>query len=217
VEFAVITSILVPIFAAAFTLGMSLSKALQVSNVCRDAVVLMVRAATDPKAGLDLATTQNQRIIVRAASGLQMSLNPQYDPDPNGKGLAVLSKVILVGDNECAAGVLPPPANAPPWNAGNCPNYNSYVFGYRVYIGNKSTFSSSLGDPPAGAIQSDGTLSASDIATNAANRAQKFGPGGIITLNQSTFALVAEMFADISTINLFSIFKAPVLYSRSIS
>ena len=45
---------LVPMFAGSFTIGMALAKDIQVSNVARDAVVLMVRAVTDPESGLDL-------------------------------------------------------------------------------------------------------------------------------------------------------------------
>jgi hypothetical protein len=61
---------LIPLFAGnAFTIGMALTKAIQVSNVARDAVVLMVRSTTDPESGLDLSQTQNQRIIVSAAQG----------------------------------------------------------------------------------------------------------------------------------------------------
>src|SRR4051812_37729181 len=92
VEFSVIMSMLLPMFAASFTLGMSLSRALQVSNVCRDAAVLMVRSITDPKAGLDLSLAQNQKMLIRAATGLGMAKDANFTPDPNGKGLIVLSK-----------------------------------------------------------------------------------------------------------------------------
>lgn len=217
VEFSVMMSMMLPIFAATFTLGMSLSKALQVSNVCRDGAVLMVRSATDPNAGLDLSIPQNQKIIVRAAAGLGMALDAAYNPDPNGKALMVLSKVVLVADAECSRGIVPAPPSAPPWNAGNCPNYNSYVFAYRVNIGNTSAFTSTVGAPPSGSVRSDGTLSDRDIATLTSNRASLFGASGLVTLQPSTFALVSEMFADIRAINLFSIFNSPTIYSRNIS
>lgn len=217
VEFAVISGMLIPMLAGSFTLGMMLSKGLQVSNVCRDAGVLMVRAVTDTKAGLDLSQTQNQRIVVRAANGLGMAKNTSYDPDPNGKALVVLSKVVLVSDNECSAGISPAPTGAPPWNTSNCPNYGSYVFAYRVTIGNTTSFHSAISDPPSADVQSDGTITTANIAKDTANRALHFGTGGILSLNPSTFALVSEMIADVSALNIFSIFNSPTIYSRTIS
>src|SRR5579872_6541167 len=79
-EFAIVMGFVVPMFAGAFTIGMAVTKGIQVSNVARDAVVLMVRAITDPNSGLDLSQTQNQRIIVRAAKGLGMNSDAQYEP-----------------------------------------------------------------------------------------------------------------------------------------
>jgi hypothetical protein len=146
-----------------------------------------------------------------------MALNSSYAPDPNGKGVVILSKVILVGPNECSVGVIPTPSGAPPWNSSNCPNYNQYVFAYRVTIGNQTRWTSTLGAPPSGIVQSNGTISAVDIATNTSNRVSNMGTGGILTLQPSTFALFSEMFADVSYLNLFSIWQTPIIYSRSIS
>jgi len=64
IEFALAMVFLFPLLAGSFTIGMALTKAIQVSNVARDAVVLLVRSNANPQAGLDLSQTQNQRIIV---------------------------------------------------------------------------------------------------------------------------------------------------------
>ena len=213
-EFALAMSILIPMFAGMFTIGMSLSKSIQVSNVCQDAVVLMVRANTDPNAGLDLSVLQNQRMIVRAAAGLGMNSDAQNDPSATGYAVVVLSKVVLVGPQECSTGVVPAPHNAPPRNAGNCPNYGQYVFAYRVVIGNGTRWSSTFGNPPVGVVQSNGTISAANMAKNTSDVAQN---AAFLNLTASTFALVSEMYADVSYLNLFSIMQTPVIYSRSIS
>lgn len=213
-EFALAMSILIPMFAGMFTIGMSLSKSIQVSNVCQDAVVLMVSANTEPNAGLDLSLTQNQRIIVRAAAGLGMNSDAQNDPSANGNGVVILSKVTMVGPAECSTGVVPAPHNAPPWNSGNCPNYGQYVFGYRVVIGNGSRWSSTFGNPPGGVVQSNGSISATVMATNTSDVAQN---AALLNLTPSTFALISEMYADVSYLNLFSIMQTPIIYSRSIS
>ncbi len=216
-EFAIVMVFLLPMFAGAFTIGMALTKAIQVSNVARDAVVLLVRSTTDPESGLDLSLTQNQRIIVRAAQGLGMNSDAQDDPSPTGTGVVILSKVVMVGPNECSLGGLTPYSTGPPfWDAGNCPNYGSYVFAYRVVIGNGTRWSSTFGSP-GGTVQSDGTITAADIASNTSDVASTFSSVTGMTLSQSTFALVSEMYTDVSFLNFFSVLTNPVIYARSIS
>jgi hypothetical protein len=218
-EFALVMIFLVPMFAGAFTIGMALAKDIQVSNVARDAAVLMVRAVTDPESGLDLSQTNNQRIIVRAASGLGMNSDAQQDPSSTGNGVVILSKVVMVGPAECSLGVVPAPAGVPsptPWGVGNCPNFGSYTFAYRVVIGNGTRWSSVLGKP-GGSVQSNGTITAADIASNTSDRVSNFATAANMTLTSGTFALVSEMYADVSFLNFFSILGNPTLYARSIS
>ena len=215
-EFAIVLSFLVPMFAGAFTIGMGLTKAIQVSNVARDAVVLMVRSNTDPDSGLDLSQTQNQRIIVQAAQGLGMASDAQNDPSSTGSGVVILSKVVMVGPTECSLGITPAPNGAPPWNSSNCPNFGSYVFAYRIVIGNGTTWHSTLGNP-GGTVQSNGTITASDIASNASDRVASFNSVTGMTLTASTFALISEMYANVSYLNFFSVMSNPVIYARSIS
>jgi Flp pilus assembly protein TadG len=215
-EFALVMVFLVPMFAGSFTIGMALAKDIQVSNVARDAVVLMVRSVTDPESGLDLSQTQNQRIIVAAASGLGMNSDAQQDPSSTGNAVVILSKVVMVGPAECSVGVVPAPASPFTWSAGNCPNYGSYTFAYRVVIGNGTRWSSTLGNP-GGTVQPNGTITSSDIATNTSDRVSNFPATVNMTLTSSTFALVSEMYADVSFLNFFSILGNPTLYARSIS
>jgi len=219
-EFALVMSLLVPLFAGMFTMGMALAKGIQVTNVGRDAVVLMVRSNTDPNSGLDLSVTQNQRILIRAAAGLSMNLNANYDPDPNGKGVVILSRVVMVGPAECSVGIVPAPAGVPtttPWGPSNCPNYGQYAFAYRVVIGNGTRWTGTIGAPPAAIVNTNGTISAANIASNTSNRATNMGAGGLLTLTASTFSMISETYVDVSYLNLFSIYQAPVIFSRTIS
>jgi hypothetical protein len=223
-EFAIVMALLVPMFAGMVTLSMALARDIQVSNVCRDAVVLLVRSVTDPNSGLDLSQTQNQRIIVAAANGLNMASDAQDDPSSTGGGVVILSQVILVGPQQCDVGIVPNPSGVPNtslpndgWSPSNCPNFGQYVFAYRVVIGNGTRWSSTLGSPPSADIASNGTISAAYIASDTSNRASNIGPGGVMTLSAGSYALISEMYADVSFLNLFSIWHAPVLYARSIS
>ena len=70
---------------------------------------------------------------------------------------------------------------------------------------------------PAGPVQSNGTITAADIATNTSDRVPAFNTVTGMTLNSSTFALISEMYADVSFLNFFSILGNPTLYARSIS
>jgi hypothetical protein len=216
-EFSIVTISLTFMFAGAFTIGAMLNKALQVSNVTRSAAVLMVRSVTDPKADLNLVLTQNQRILIREANGLGMAKNSNYDPSPTGNGAIFLSKIILVGDNECAAGITPIPSGVPPWSTSSCPNYGSYVFAYYVPIGNDTRWSSAFGTPGAGTIQSDGSVTAADIAKNSNVIVPKATIQSVITLFPSQYAMISETYADISSISVFSVFKPPVIYYRTVT
>jgi hypothetical protein len=131
----------------------------------------------------------------------------------------ILSKVVMVGPAECSVGVVPAPSGVPvptPWSAGNCPNYGSYTFEYRVVIGNGSRWSSVLGNP-GGTVQSNGTITPADIASNTSDQVGTFATATGMTLSPSTFALISEMYADVTFLNFFKILGNPTLYARSIS
>jgi hypothetical protein len=219
-EFSLVTISLAFMFAGAFTVGAMLNKALQVSNVTRSAAVLVVTAVTNPKADLNLVLPQNQRILIREANGLGMASDAQYDPSPTGKGAIFLSKIILVGANECAAGITPIPGGVPPWNTSECPNYNSYVFAYYVAVGNKTQWASAFGTPPPAIVNSDGSISAAKIAGQGGDTSAQISSAtltAIMTLAPSQYALISETYADVSSVSVFSVFKPPVIYYRTIT
>ena len=216
-EFAIVSISLTFLFAGAFTISAMLSKALQVSIISRSAAVLMVRSVTDPASNLNLADTINQRILIREANGLGMASDSSYDPSSTGNGAIFLSQIVLVGANECAAGVTPAPTGAPPWNTGNCPNFGSYAFEYYVAIGNTTRWTSAFGAPAAADVQSNGAISAQNIATDTRNQVSTTTMTSVITLSASQYALIAETYADISSIAVFSIYRPPVIYYRTVT
>ena len=217
IEFALVASFLVPMFAAAFSMGMMLVRGIQVGTVCHDADMLFVRSVVDPASGLDLSQSYNQAILVRAAQGLGMTAT-------GGNGVVILNKIIHVSDLSCAAGNIGNGKSAP-WSTANCPNYDSYVIGANIVIGNssRSDFASRFGAAPTGLTQTKGNFYAADIANtttlqipNQTAFKNRF-PGPTPGLAPDTFALVSEMFADISNLNLFSIMQTPIVYSYNIT
>jgi len=213
-EFAMVCISLTFLFAGAFTIGAMLNKALQVSNITRSAAVLMVRTVTDPTSNLNLADTVNQRVLIREANGLGMASDSSYDPSATGNGAIFLSQIVLVGPVQCASGVT---SGSAPWSTSNCPNYGSYAYEYYVAIGNTTRWASVFGAPPAADVNSDGTISAANIATDTTNVVTTATMTSVITLASGQYSLIAETYADISGISVFSIFQPPVIYFRTLT
>src|SRR5579863_2296834 len=126
VEFALCMAFLAPIFAGTFSTGASLAKAIQAGEVCRDANVLVVR-------GINLAHSDNQQLVVRTAQGMSMNIVGTDSPDPNGKGVIILTRVYRVSGTDCLALGLQA-------NSSSCPNLDNYVITNRIIIGNSSLF-----------------------------------------------------------------------------
>jgi hypothetical protein len=202
VEFAMLFPFLVTMLAGAFTLGMSLTRAVQASQLCRNANVLMVRS-------IDLSTPANQRLLLRTGAGLGLNVPGTNNPNPNGKGTIFLTKVIRVGNNACYLGITN-------WNGNpsTCPNHGQYVIGQRIRIGNTSRWSSVTGNP-ASPLLSDGSLTDNAIATGTGNRATGFP--GIVQLAEDEFAYISEVFADVDDLTLLNFMKAPVINVRNVS
>jgi hypothetical protein len=66
-------------------------------------------------------------------------------------------------------------------------------------------------------VRSDVTIPAQNIATDCSDRVTNFNGITGMTLSSGTFALVSEMYADVSFLNFFSILSNSTLYARSIS
>ncbi|MBM3811379.1 MAG: hypothetical protein FJW20_07055 [Acidimicrobiia bacterium] len=201
-EFAIVAPFLVMLLAGGYTIGMSLTRTLVAGQLCRNANVLNVR-------GIDLSQPASKRALLRTAPGLNMTLPGSWDPDPNGKGAVIITKVIRVGPNTCNLGI-------PGWdqNPGSCPNYDRYVIASRIVIGNTTRWQSATGQPSS-VPGANGNLTDWQVATVTGNQALGFP--GIIALNLDEFSLLAETFADISNLDLFSFLKTPVIAVRNLS
>ena len=201
-EFAFVAPAMILMSAGAFEVGFSLVRATQAFTVCRNANVLMARS-------IDLSVPQNQQLLMRSTPGLAMTQTGTWNPDPNGKGVVILTKVYLVGDLECAQGI----AN---WDGtrGSCPNWGQYVIASRITIGNATRWTSLMGNP-RDTPGSNGNLSDAQICTNPANIATGFP--GFLTLNADKYTYVSEIFVDISAYNFFSLVRTPIIYKRNLS
>jgi len=201
-EFALVAPILVLMLGGSVEFGMALNRSVTASQVVRNANVLVIR-------GIDMSQSQNQQLLIRTAANLGMNTTGTYAPDPNGTGVIFLSKILRVGNLECALGI-----NNWDGTQASCPNYGKYVIASRINIGNSTRWSSPLGKP--GTTQkADGTLYDSDLATSSSDVANLFP--GIVALDYDKYTFVSELYVDISRFQLFTTPAEPVIYMRNCS
>jgi Flp pilus assembly protein TadG len=212
VEFALCMAFLTPLLAGAFSTGLSLVKSIQVGEVCRVADVLNVR-------GINLAQTDNQQLVIKAAQGLGMNQSGSFLPNPSGNGVVILTRVYRVDSNDCLAQGVAATSSA-------CPNLNYYVITNRIIIGNSALFTSVTGNP-ATTPDSAGNIDPKDYTLNTGNRALDFPDptvmspsgwtSGLLYLDPGSYTFVSEAAVNISALNLFPILQTPMLYARDLS
>lgn len=166
-EFALVSVFLTPLLLGTVSLGLNLSRTIQVTQVVRDAGHMYAR-------WVDFSLLSNKQLLVRLAQGLGMTVD-------GGTGVVILSKVTYIDDTDCTAAGLSGTA---------CTNRNQYVIMNRVVIGNVAFHSSAIGSPAAGDMATNGDVTTYISSTSA--RAANFG--NIVTLQSGQFAFVTEGF-----------------------
>jgi hypothetical protein len=218
-EVAVVSWVLIFLLAGAFEVGMTLIRALQASDLIRNASILQVDDVVSPNDGVDLSVLSTQRVLFRTAPNLGLTKAGTSDPDPNGNGVVYLAKVLHVGPLECSTGIGAAfdQTNQSTMKA-TCPNYDSYVFARYIVIGNTSKGSSVMGHP-SDTTASDGTLTASQICSDTGNviSTTTLNSYNIPLPSQDQFTLVSEVFVDVSGYAVFRIMNAPNIYMRNVS
>jgi hypothetical protein len=213
-EFAVVVWVLVLLLAGSFDLGMTLIRALQASELVREAGILQVDDIVAPTDSVDLSLTSTQEILLRTAPSLGLSkTDGTYAPNPNGNGVIVLSKIMNVGPLECSIGV----GNSFDGTTRTCPNLGSYVIARRITIGNTAQGASVYGNP-SDTPNSSGNLSDYQICMDPGNIITGTLPSYITsTVTADQFTLVSELFVNTSGMNLFQITAANAIYMRNFS
>jgi hypothetical protein len=207
VEFALMASFLVPVLLWVFVNGMNLIRMIQCTQICRDIGNQYIH-------GLDFSTLAAQTLASNLATGYGLTVsgfsgdasgNEQSNTSNTGNGLVILSEVMYVGTNACAA----LPVNV------SCTNSGKYVFIQRVAFGNASiqfngvTVASALGSPTGAVISDSGNVQ--NYLTDA--NAVAATAGNLITLSDSQVAYVSETFFADPSLG-FSAFPAGGIYGR---
>jgi len=213
-EFAAVVWILLFLLAGSFDGGMAFIRALQASELVRNASILQVDDAVAPTDSVDLSLASTQTVLLRTAPSLGLAkTDGTYAPNPSGNGVVILSKIMNVGPIECSLGV----GTSFDGTTATCPNLGSYVIARRIVIGNSSRGTSVFGNP-ADTPDSSGNLTDAQICKDTGNQIS----GSLPTYLQSTvgadqFTVVSELFVNTSGMGIFNIMTANNIYMRNFS
>jgi hypothetical protein len=169
VEFALVSVVLTPLLLSTVSLGMNLSRSIQVTQVVRDAGHMYAR-------WVDFSLASNKQLIVRLSSGLGMTA-------AGGNGVVILTKVTYIADNDCTGAGL---------TLAQCTNRGQYVIMNRVTIGNPSFHTSAFGTPTPSGLDTNGDVL--DYLRDTSARSANFNSLTLLTLGSGEFAFVAEGF-----------------------
>jgi len=167
IEFSLVTVFLIPILVSTISIGFNTARAIQVTQITRDAAHMYARF-------VDFSLPANQQVLVRIATGLGMTAT-------GGDGVLILSKVTYIADSDCAGGGL---------TTAECTNRNQYVVMNRIVIGNPAWHASSFGTPLSNSLDPKGDTI--DYLRDTSVRAGNFG--NILVLQSGEFAFIAEGF-----------------------
>ena len=170
-------------------LGFNLVRAIQVTQVCRDAGHMYAY-------GTDFSQSANQNLLVSLASGLNMTRT-------GGNGVIILSTITYADASVCQQAGL----------QNNCHNQGKAVFTRRIIIGNQGFHTSAFGTPASNIMDSSGNISNS--LTDASAVANGFLD--VVPLQSSTqLAYLAEMWVTSPDYNWWSAFGTTGSSARAI-
>ncbi|MFN0107022.1 MAG: TadE/TadG family type IV pilus assembly protein [Bryobacteraceae bacterium] len=191
IEFALVISFLVLLLMGTFSVGMTLTKSVQAGVVARDAGAMFMRY-------VDFTLAQNKDILVRLANGMGMTAS-------GGNGVVIMTQIMMVGTDECAAGGL---------STGACPNFNMPVVIKRMTVGNALLYTTTYGNPAPTLIQADGTISTTNYLNESSVRATNFT--SVMTLNGGEYAFVSEAYFKTPEIDMPGYRDGTYVYQRNI-
>lgn len=179
IEFALCSIFMVPLFVATVGAGMSLCRAIQTTQVCRDAGHLYMDQ-------INFSDPANQRLIGRLAAGMGMTTDASGTINPNGHGVVILSQIMKIGEVECtSAGYASTAA---------CPNYNQVVLTQRVVVGNSALRSSDYGNPAPAILGNEGKISEYNYCTNASAVVPGSSHASKLNLQPGQYSYVSEAY-----------------------
>lgn len=187
-----------PLFVGTYQIGFNLIRAVQVTQICRDAGHMY-------SMGTDFSQPQYQNLL-RSLMPSSMSATA------SGNTVLYMSTIMYVDSTACTNGGL---------TAGqDCPNYQKTVFIQQIPVGNTSLRASTFGSPACPASNGYNCTQSYSL-TNSAAIAQGFlsvVPLGQVsqTTGSTQFAYVSEMYVNSTDLTFFSSLGTDGEYARSV-
>jgi TadE-like protein len=191
IEFALVSTVLIPLLLGTVNIGMNMSRSVQVTQLSRDAGHMFVRS-------VDFTSEANQNLLVRIGQGLGITTT-------GGNGRVTLSRVMRVGENECLAGGR---------ETYECPNYQQSVITQQIIIGDQQKRASNLGDVPPDLFGEKNEIDADDYLTDSRVRANGFDE--ILELQPGEFGYVSEAYFQSGEFEFPGFFDQSQIYSKTI-
>lgn len=185
----------IPLFLGMLVIGFNLIRAVQVTQVARDAGHMYAN-------GINFAQSTYQNLLVSLAIGLNMTTT-------GGNGVVILSTVMYVDSSACTSGGYTA-------NSSSCPNYNTFVFTNRIVVGNSGLHSSNLGSPVSSEMDSNGNVSQAGQLTDKSNQVSGFSSIIPAPSSGSEFAYVSEMFVQSTDTKWAWFLSTPIISARSV-
>ncbi|MDQ6699317.1 MAG: hypothetical protein M3Z36_03930 [Acidobacteriota bacterium] len=182
-----------PLLMGTFVVGLNLLRAIQVTQVCRDAGHMFAY-------GIDFSQSGNQNLLVRLANGLNFSAG-------GGSGVVILSTVTFIGAAQCTAAGLQADTT-------HCPNLNQSVFMRRIVVGNSGVRASNFGTPNGGIVDGSGHISSSSYLSDTSARAAGFA--SFLPLAAGQLAYLTEMYLASPDIDWTNFMTGTGVYARVI-
>jgi len=193
VEFVLCFSLFwVPLFFGTLQMGFSLIRAIQVTQISRDAAHMFAF-------GTDFSQAPAQNLL--------SNLAPSLGIVANGRGAVVLSSITYVDAIACTAGGHS--------STSTCPNYQKAVFTRWIVVPSSSTNVSAFGNPHSLADPTTGIITAANYTTSASAVATNFL--SLIPLSASTqISYVAETSVNSQDFHWWGAFPNTTIASRAI-
>src|SRR5581483_3623592 len=191
----------IPLFLGTVVIGFNLIRAVQVTQVSRDAGHMYA-------SGIDFSQSTYQNLLVSLAIGLNMTTT-------GGNGVVYFSTVMFVTSSACTAGGYQADST-------HCPNLNTTVFTRRVVVGNYGLSSTSaFCTPQSSDMDSSGNVSVAGYLTHTSNQVANFQ--NVIPCFSTTssvsctqIAYISEMFVTSPDTSWWSFLSTPTVSARSI-
>ncbi len=191
-EFGLVGIILVPLFLGTTNLGLNLGRSVQVQQLARDAGHMYVRQ-------VDFSLVKNRKLLVRLGQNLGLQ-------DSAGPGVLIMSKIMLIGLEQCAAGGM----------AGACPNQGKPVIIERLTLGTNNLKASVYGTPSGGIVGPNGNIAMSDYLADASAVTAGFSPGLLTGMLDGETAFLVETYFEFPEWFMNTSYTNKGIYARSV-